>query len=191
MAGGVSTGPGAVAPRKESELRGNGLQVFVTLLTCGVMSFTAQAQDKPEVDKIATPIFSIKHDATDVVRRFPKDQFAILTSPAHISEKPHAWRYLVPLAAGLAFIPLDRHLSANLPKGHGGISATIANIGLDGTAATAGAFYFTGMARHDDHERDRPRVVAQLRQHPPGRRHRPPPAHDRSINATNASSRSR
>ena len=119
-----------------------------------VMSCTLQAQQNPDEKPVPEPVFSLGHDVGSVVHRFPHDQFTIYTAPAHIGSTPHVWRYLVPFAVAAAFVPADRYISANLPKGHGGRSATIANIGLDGTAATAGVFYIAGLARHDDHERE-------------------------------------
>lgn len=106
--------------------------------------------DKP----VPQPVFSFSHDVASVVHRFPHDQLAIFTAPAHLGSTPHAWRYVVPFAVGAALFAADRHIQANLPRGQGGVSATIANIGLDGTAATAGAFYVMGLARHNAHERE-------------------------------------
>jgi membrane-associated phospholipid phosphatase len=128
--------------------------ILTALLLCVAMSCSLQAQQNQNEKPVPEPVFSLAHDVGTVVHRFPHDQWAIYTSPLHMGRQPHLWRYIAPLAVGAAFIAADKHLSANLPKGHGGRSATIANIGLDGTAATAGVFYFTGLARHNDHERE-------------------------------------
>lgn len=131
---------------------------WIAVFLAFLIPLSLEAQQKPDSDAPAEqapqPVFSAAHDLGSVVHRFPHDQFSIFTAPAHIGRTPHAWRYIAPFVVGAAFIAADKHLSANLPKGHGGVSATIANIGLDGTAATAGVFYLTGLARHDDHERE-------------------------------------
>jgi membrane-associated phospholipid phosphatase len=134
---------------------------LAVLLVCAVMSCPLQAQDVPSTDPpqgeekpVPEPIFSLSHDTMEVVKHFPRDQWSIYTAPFHMDRQPKVWRYLVPFAVGAGLIAADRHLTANLPKGHGGVSDTIANIGLDGTAAAAAGFYFVGLATHSEHKRE-------------------------------------
>ena len=132
---------------------------WIALFLATLLPLTLQAQQqKPDADSpaqdVAQPVFSFAHDLGAVAHRFPHDQLSIFSAPVHVGRTPHAWRYVAPFVIGAAFIAADKSLSANLPKGHGGVSSTIANIGLDGTAATAGVFYIAGMARHDEHERE-------------------------------------
>ncbi len=112
----------------------------------------AIAQDGGSASTIPQqPRFSLKHDAAEIARRFPGDQMAIFTAPVHATKTPRVLRFIAPFAVGAALITVDKRLSSQLPKGHGGVSATIANVGLDGTAAGVGALYLYGLLGH--HER--------------------------------------
>jgi membrane-associated phospholipid phosphatase len=108
------------------------------------------SDDKP----VPEPIFSLSHDTLEVVKSFPHDQWSIYTAPLHMNRQPKVWRYLVPFGVGAALIAADKQTLANLPGGHGGRSATIANIGLDGTAAAAVGFWMVGLATHSEHKRE-------------------------------------
>ena len=140
-------------------------RIFAAALIFAALPYSAIAQNTdnkplpdtksvPDNKPVPEPIFSISHDAMDVVRDFPHDQLSIYSAPLHINRQPKVWRYLVPFAVGAGLLAADKRTLANLPRGQGGRSATIANIGLDGTAATAGAFYLIGLARHNEHEHE-------------------------------------
>jgi membrane-associated phospholipid phosphatase len=142
-------------------LQGKTFRISAIAVICAFLPYTAQAQQETEKKPVPEPVFSISHDTMDVVRSFPHDQLSIYAAPFHMNRQPKVWRYLVPFAIGAALIAADKQTLANLPRGHGGRSATIANLGLDGTAAAAGAFYFTGIARHNEHERETGLLAAE------------------------------
>ena len=128
-------------------------RIVAAVLIAGLLPYSAfaQTEDKKPVPE---PIFSISHDTMDVVRDFPHDQLSIYAAPFHMNRQPKVWRYLVPFAVGAGLLAADKRTLANLPRGQGGRSATIANIGLDGTMGAAGAFYLIGLARHNEHEHE-------------------------------------
>ena len=97
---------------------------------------------------------TVRQDAWQVARCFPRQQVDIFTSPIHVTQQPHAWRYLLPIGIAAAFIPFDKRISAQLPSGHGGASETISDVGLIGTGATVGGLYLLGLARDDTHARE-------------------------------------
>jgi membrane-associated phospholipid phosphatase len=110
-----------------------------------------------QTDACAQPLESqttVKQDAWQVVRCFPRQQVDIFTSPIRVTQKPHSWRYLLPIGIAAAFIPFDKRISAQLPSGHGGPSQTISDVGLIGTGATVGGLYLFGLARDDTHARE-------------------------------------
>jgi membrane-associated phospholipid phosphatase len=110
-----------------------------------------------QVDSCTQPLqpnTTVKQDTWDMLRCFPRQQANIFTSPFRIGQEPHAWRYLLPIGIAAAFIPLDKHLSAQLPSGRGGPSQTISDVGLIGTGATVGGLYLLGLTRDDTHARE-------------------------------------
>ena len=127
--------------------------VFLVGLVLALALPSAHAQ----ADACAQPLeptTTVKHDAWEVVRCFPRQQVDIFTSPIRVTQQPHAWRYLLPIGIAAAFIPFDKHISAQLPSGHGGPSQTISDVGLIGTGATVGGLYLFGLARDDTHARE-------------------------------------
>ena len=125
--------------------------VAIVFVAIGIPS--AQAQ----MDSCAQPLeanTTVKQDGLQVVRCFPRQQVGIFTSPIHITQQPHAWKYLLPIGIAAAFIPLDKHISSQLPSGHGGPSQTISDVGLIGTGATLGGLYLFGVMRDDTHARE-------------------------------------
>lgn len=94
------------------------------------------------------------HEGVQVLRRLPKDQAQIFTAPFKLPRRRHAWRYVAPFLAAAAMIPLDRHISSQLPAGHGGVSQTISDVGNFGTAGTLGVLYIFGAIRGDAHARE-------------------------------------
>jgi hypothetical protein len=97
---------------------------------------------------------TVGQDGLELLRRFPRDQAEIFTSPVRVGHHEHAWRFVAPFAVAAALIPFDKHISAQLPKGHGGPSQTISDVGLGVTAASVGVLYIYGVLHHDDHARE-------------------------------------
>jgi membrane-associated phospholipid phosphatase len=126
---------------------------LLVVLFLAIVLPTAHAQ----VDTCNQPLepsTTVKQDAWQVVRCFPRQQVDIFTSPIRVTQHPHAWQYLLPIGIAAAFIPFDKHISAQLPSGHGGASQTISDAGLLGTGATVGGLYLFGLARDDTHARE-------------------------------------
>lgn len=121
------------------------LLITITVLSC---TGNSSAQTAPSFQQ---PRFSVRQDAGQLLRRFPRDQFLIFTGPARIPRKEHPWAYVAPFAAAAVILPFDKKISAALPSGHGGVSSTISNAGIGATGAAVGAFYVYGLIKHDDH----------------------------------------
>jgi membrane-associated phospholipid phosphatase len=131
----------------------NSRPVFLLVLALAIAVPSAHAQTDACTQPLE-PSTTVKQDAWQVVRCFPRQQVDIFTSPIRITQQPHAWKYLLPIGIAAAFIPLDKHISAQLPSGHGGASQTISDVGLFGTGATVGGLYLFGLARDDRHARE-------------------------------------
>jgi membrane-associated phospholipid phosphatase len=93
-------------------------------------------------------------DLWSVATRFPRDQADIFTVPVKLPRQKRAVAYVLPFAAAAAFIPFDRHIESNLPRGHGGASETISNAGIEALAGSAGVFYAVGWFAHSDRARE-------------------------------------
>src|SRR5712692_8275230 len=107
------------------------------LWCCAVLICVAPAWAQAGTGNAAlTDAPSVKHDVWQVVRSFPRDQADIFTSPIRLPRQQHAVLYLLPFAFAAALIPFDERISSTLPRGHGGISSTISNVGVGGTGAT-------------------------------------------------------
>jgi membrane-associated phospholipid phosphatase len=123
------------------------------LLVLTVVSLTSHTYGQNEQITLVNH-GSVRHDAIELLHRFPRDQAEIFTSPLRVTHHEHAWRFVAPFAVAAAMIPFDKHISAQLPSGHGGPSRTISDVGLYGTAASVGVLYIYGVLRHDDHARE-------------------------------------
>jgi len=85
------------------------------------------------------------------IRRFGKDQAGIYSAPFHRTNLK--WDALFLAGTGV-LIATDRRSSRALPGNHVDISRNISTAGLYGTAAAAGAFWFSGLATHNEHARE-------------------------------------
>jgi membrane-associated phospholipid phosphatase len=86
-----------------------------------------------------------------VVRRFGKDQKEIYSAPFRGPNLK--WDALFLGGTGI-LLATDRQASRAMPGNQVDISRNISSAGLYGTSAAAGILWFTGLATHNDHERE-------------------------------------